>query len=67
MATKLVPTKQVLQQVRPLLSVDKREARRRVLHLYKAWIRAIPEMGKISQYSRQYIIKNTNMLLIINN
>lgn len=50
MSTKLIPTNQVLQQVRPLLSVDKPEARRRVLHLYKAWVRAIPDMGKISQY-----------------
>lgn len=58
MASNLIPTKQVLQQVRPLLSVDKAEARRRVLHLYKAWIRAIPENGKIFQYSRQYAIKN---------
>jgi NADH dehydrogenase (ubiquinone) 1 alpha subcomplex subunit 6 len=30
------------RQVRPLLSVDKSEARRRALNLYKAWYRQIP-------------------------
>jgi len=31
-----------IQQVRPVLSVNKDEARRRVLNLYKAWYRKIP-------------------------
>ncbi|KAJ6648052.1 NADH dehydrogenase [ubiquinone] 1 alpha subcomplex subunit 6 [Pseudolycoriella hygida] len=31
-----------LQQVRPILSVDHNEARRRVLNLYRAWYRQIP-------------------------
>lgn len=34
--------KRALQQVRPVLSVNKDEARRRVLNLYKAWFRQIP-------------------------
>ncbi|XP_026480529.1 NADH dehydrogenase [ubiquinone] 1 alpha subcomplex subunit 6-like [Ctenocephalides felis] len=32
------------KQVRPLLSVDRAEARQRVLNLYKAWHRYIPYM-----------------------
>ncbi|XP_065580337.1 NADH dehydrogenase [ubiquinone] 1 alpha subcomplex subunit 6-like [Artemia franciscana] len=32
------------RQVKPLLSLDKSEARRRVLNLYKAWYRQIPYM-----------------------
>ncbi|XP_059608838.1 NADH dehydrogenase [ubiquinone] 1 alpha subcomplex subunit 6 [Phlebotomus argentipes] len=31
-----------LKQVRPILSVDKSEARRRVFNLYRAWYRQIP-------------------------
>lgn len=37
--------KRTLQQVRPVLSVNKEEARRRVLNLYKAWYRSIPLIG----------------------
>ena len=36
--------KYVIFQVKPLLSVDNREARLRVLSLYKAWCRQIPFM-----------------------
>lgn len=39
--------KRVIQQVRPILSVDKDEARKRVLNLYKAWYRQIPYIGNI--------------------
>lgn len=39
-------SKRILQQVRPVLSVDKEEARRRVLNLYKAWCRQIPLICK---------------------
>lgn len=35
-----------VKHVRPLLSVDKTEARKRVLNLYKAWYRQIPYIGK---------------------
>ncbi|EFX76015.1 hypothetical protein DAPPUDRAFT_231213 [Daphnia pulex] len=31
-----------VKQVRPLLSVDNAEARKRVLNLYKAWYRQVP-------------------------
>jgi NADH dehydrogenase (ubiquinone) 1 alpha subcomplex subunit 6 len=41
------PAKRVIQQVRPILSVNREEARRRVLNLYKAWFRTIPFIGKI--------------------
>ena len=34
-----------VKQVRPLLSVDNAEARKRVLNLYKAWYRQIPYIG----------------------
>ncbi|XP_023222809.1 NADH dehydrogenase [ubiquinone] 1 alpha subcomplex subunit 6-like [Centruroides sculpturatus] len=34
--------KSVPRQVKPILSVDTAEARRRVLNLYKAWYRQIP-------------------------
>ncbi|KDR08840.1 NADH dehydrogenase [ubiquinone] 1 alpha subcomplex subunit 6, partial [Zootermopsis nevadensis] len=34
--------RKVLQQVRPILSVDRNEARKRVFNLYKAWYRQIP-------------------------
>lgn len=40
------PVKRVIQQVRPILSLDRDEARRRVLNLYKAWYRTIPFIGK---------------------
>jgi len=38
------PLKGGLRQVRPLLSADNAEARKRVLNLYKAWYRHIPYM-----------------------
>ena len=40
-----------LKQVRPVLSTDHAEARRRVLNLYKIWLRQIP-------YIRVDYIKN---------
>lgn len=39
-----------LKQVRPILSVDKSEARRRVFNLYRAWYRQIPYIGKPPDY-----------------
>lgn len=39
--------KSATRQVKPLLSLDKLEARRRVLSLYKAWYRQIPYVGKL--------------------
>ncbi len=33
------------RQVKPILSLDREEARRRVLNLYKAWYRQIPFIG----------------------
>lgn len=38
--------KVVGRQVKPLLSLDKTEARRRVLNLYKAWYRQLPYVCK---------------------
>ncbi|CAD7012255.1 unnamed protein product [Ceratitis capitata] len=34
--------RKAVQQVRPILSVDREEARKRALNLYKAWYRQIP-------------------------
>lgn len=45
----------VIQHVRPLLSVDNAEARRRVLKLFKAWNREIPHIGKCTS-SQTYTI-----------
>lgn len=41
--------RKTVQQVRPILSVDSEEARRRVLSLYKAWYRQIPYIGECSK------------------
>lgn len=46
MAATRVPAKRVIQQVRPILSLDRDEARRRVFNLYKAWYRTAPFVGK---------------------
>lgn len=46
--------KRAVQQVRPILSVDKEEARKRALNLYKAWYRQIPYIG---EYTTGYVIK----------
>jgi len=32
----------VVRQVKPILSVNREDARRKVLTLYKAWIRQVP-------------------------
>jgi hypothetical protein len=42
--------RKVVQQVRPILSVDSSEARKRVFNLYKAWYRQIPYVGRYSIY-----------------
>jgi len=42
--------RKVLQQVRPILSVDQSEARKRVFNLYKAWYRQIPYIGRYRIY-----------------
>lgn len=47
--------KGTIQHVRPLLSVDKAEARRHVLKLFKAWNREIPHIGKCTSSQIHYI------------
>lgn len=37
--------KKAVQQVRPILSVNRDEARKRAINLYKAWYRQIPYIG----------------------
>ena len=37
--------KKIVRQVKPILSVDRGEARKRVFNLYKAWYRQIPYVG----------------------
>lgn len=54
-ATKMASTagsvlKVGVKQVRPILSVDNADARKRVLNLYKAWYRQIPYIGKRSMF-----------------
>lgn len=44
MASKAV--RQGLKQVKPILSTNRDEAKRRVLNLYKAWYRQIPYVGE---------------------
>ncbi|KAK6625715.1 hypothetical protein RUM43_006014 [Polyplax serrata] len=38
------PVKSAIRQVKPLISTDQSEAKRRVINLYKAWYRHIPVM-----------------------
>lgn len=45
--------KRAVQQVRPILSVDREEARKRALNLYKAWYRQIPYIGECSPLCHQ--------------
>jgi len=45
--------KRAVQQVRPILSVDREEARKRALNLYKAWYRQIPYIGECSWLCHQ--------------
>lgn len=54
--------RRTLQQVRPILSVDQNEARRRVLSLYRAWYRQAPYIG---EYERQPPHHNNDMCYII--
>ena len=38
--------------VKPVLSTNKLEAKRRVINLYKAWYRQIPFTGKNTKFSQ---------------
>ncbi|XP_076334406.1 NADH dehydrogenase (ubiquinone) B14 subunit [Tachypleus tridentatus] len=61
----------VAKQVKPILSLDKEEGRRRVLNLYKAWYRQIPHIiyefeipisaKQGRQKLRELILKNKNV------
>lgn len=42
--------KRAVQQVRPVLSVNKDEAKRRVLSLYKAWYRQAPYISMYTDH-----------------
>lgn len=55
MASGREAAKRIVQQVRPVLSVNKEEARRRVLNLYKAWYRQIPIIGQSLMHSFLFI------------
>lgn len=48
----------VTRQVRPILSLDHNESRRRALALYKAWYRQIPHTGKTTVTYNTYGIYN---------
>lgn len=45
MAAVREPAKRIIQKVRPILSIDREESRRRVFNLYKAWYRTAPFIG----------------------
>lgn len=47
--------KRALRQVKPILSTDREEARKRVLNLYKAWYRQIPYIGEYSIFSGSFL------------
>ncbi|KAH8405508.1 hypothetical protein KR215_001491 [Drosophila sulfurigaster] len=63
--------KRAVQQVRPILSVDREEARKRALNLYKAWYRQIPyivmdydipvSVEQCREKLREQFIKNRNV------
>lgn len=40
------PVRATVRQVRPILSLNKDEARRKVINLYKAWYRQVPYISK---------------------
>lgn len=40
------PARAAVRQVRPILSLNKDDARRKVINLYKAWYRQVPYIGK---------------------
>ena len=46
MSTKVA--RSTVQQIKPLLSSNKEDAKERVLKLYKAWYRQIPIMSKFN-------------------
>lgn len=48
------PARRIIQQVRPILSLDKEEARRRVINLYKAWYRTVPYIGKLKHQNNRF-------------
>lgn len=41
-----------VKQVKPILSVDRAEARKRVLNLYKAWYRQLPYIGSTTAFQQ---------------
>lgn len=55
--------KRTVQHVRPILSVDKDEAKKRALNLYKAWYRQIPYIGMLSNIN--YFFKFNFCLVIL--
>lgn len=44
--------KRAFKQVKPILSTDREEARRRVLNLYRAWYRQVPYIGESNFFHR---------------
>lgn len=42
----------VVRKVKPLLSLDRTEAKKRVINLYKAWYRQAPFIGSFNFYPR---------------
>lgn len=51
----------VTRQVKPLLSIDNAEARTRVMQLYKAWYRQIPQM--VAEFDIPVSVERTRDIL----
>ncbi len=67
MASSGAIVKSATRQVKPLLSLDKVEARRRVLNLYKAWYRQIPYVGKLEISIAQLLTSYRMGMGVLNN
>ena len=60
------PTRGAVRQVKPLLSLDHAEAKRRVLNLYRAWYRQVPYIRKYCNFSFRsltQLIKRLNFVI----
>lgn len=61
--------RKAVQQVRPILSLDREEARKRALNLYKAWYRQIPYIGKSVKVVKMFVMSSAapSVVMVITN
>ncbi len=57
-------TEKLTRYVKPVMSLDKSEARRRVLGLYKAWYRQLPLVGQCQKKKSILLTWRTRMLSV---